>query len=123
MLLLFVGAWRTATGTLEIGDVVAIWGFWMRGSTALTQVMTSLPDVLAGTAASERTAELLQERPAVADRPQAPALAVTRGGVAFEGVWFAYPGRESRVCDIGTHSALLGSSPTYRSYCREQAVA
>ncbi|ADP81467.1 ABC transporter ATP-binding protein [Pseudofrankia inefficax] len=122
-LLLFVGAWRSATGTLEIGDVVAIWGFWMRGSTALTAVITTLPEVLAGMAASERTAELLDERPAVADRPHAPALAVTRGGVAFEGVSFAYPGRESRLVldrfdltlEPGQTTALVGPSGAGKS--------
>jgi ABC-type multidrug transport system fused ATPase/permease subunit len=28
-----------------------------------------------------------------------------------------------RVSDVGTHTSLLRSSSTYRSYCREQAVA
>ncbi|MDT3439173.1 ABC transporter ATP-binding protein [Pseudofrankia sp. BMG5.37] len=122
-LLLFIGAWRTATGTLEIGDVVAIWGFWLRGSNALTQVMTTLPEVIAGLTASERTAELLHERPAVADRPHAPALAITRGGVAFEQVSFAYPGRESRLVldqfdltiEPGQATALVGPSGAGKS--------
>ncbi|OHV32813.1 MULTISPECIES: ABC transporter ATP-binding protein [Pseudofrankia] len=122
-LLLFIGAWRTATGTLEIGDVVAVWGFWLRGSNALTQVMTTLPEVIAGLTASERTAELLHERPAVADRPHAPALAVTRGGVAFEQVSFAYPGRESRLVlnqfdltiEPGQTTALVGPSGAGKS--------
>ncbi|HSA51127.1 MAG TPA: ATP-binding cassette domain-containing protein, partial [Yinghuangia sp.] len=28
-----------------------------------------------------------------------------------------------RIADMGTHTALLKSSATYRSYCREQSVA
>ncbi|MBL7501489.1 ABC transporter ATP-binding protein [Frankia sp. CNm7] len=122
-LLLFIGSWRTASGTLSIGDVVAIWGFWLRGSSALTQVITTLPEVITGLAASERAAELLEERPAVADGPHAPALAVTDGRVAFEHVSFAYPGRASRpVLDgfdltirPGQTTALVGPSGAGKS--------
>ncbi|MCK9929596.1 ABC transporter ATP-binding protein/permease [Frankia sp. Mgl5] len=121
--LLFVGAWRTASGTLTIGDIVAIWGFWIRGSGALTQVINSLPEVLAGLTASERAAELLREQPAVRDRPHAPALAVARGAVTFEQVSFAYPGRRARpVLDgfdltiaPGRSVALVGPSGAGKS--------
>ncbi|MEX5712595.1 ABC transporter ATP-binding protein [Parafrankia sp. FMc6] len=122
-LLLFVGAWRTASGTLAIGDVVGVWGFWLRGSSALTVVMTGLPELLAGLTASERGAELLAERPAVNDRPQAPALAVTAGAIGFEDVSFAYPGRRSHLVldgfDLtirpGESVALVGPSGAGKS--------
>lgn len=121
--LLFVGAWRTASGTLTIGDIVAIWGFWLRGSSALSQVITTLPEVLAGLTAAERAAELLDEKPAVRDHAHAPALAVTHGRVAFERVSFAYPGRRShRVLDSfdltiqpGRTVALVGPSGAGKS--------
>ncbi|UGQ11028.1 ABC transporter ATP-binding protein/permease [Yinghuangia sp. ASG 101] len=96
-ILLFVGAWRTASGSLTIGDVVAIWGFWLRGASSLTQVITTLPEVIAGLTAGERAAELLDEQPAVRDRPKAHDLQVTSGRIAFEHVSFAYPGRLSRL--------------------------
>ncbi|MCK9930220.1 ABC transporter ATP-binding protein/permease [Frankia sp. Mgl5] len=122
-LLLFVGAWRAASGTLSLGDVVAVWGFWLRGSSSLTVVMTSLPEVLAGLAAGERAARLFEERPAVSDLPKAPALAVTRGGITFEQVSFAYPGRRSHLVldgfDLtiapGRSVALVGSSGAGKS--------
>lgn len=34
--LLFAGAWRAASGTLGLGDIVAVWGFWLQGSGALS---------------------------------------------------------------------------------------
>jgi ABC-type multidrug transport system fused ATPase/permease subunit len=122
-LLQFVGAWRTVSGTLQIGDVVAVWGFWLRGSSALTSVITTLPEVISGLAAAERAAELLEERPAVHDRPDAPALAVTRGAVTFDRVSFAYPGQRSRLVldgfDLtirpGRSVALVGPSGAGKS--------
>ncbi|WP_436789998.1 ABC transporter ATP-binding protein [Yinghuangia sp. YIM S10712] len=121
--LLFVGAWRTASGSLTIGDVVAIWGFWLRGASSLTQVITTLPEVIVGLTAGERAAELLDEQPTVQDQPKAPDLTVTRGQVAFENVSFAYPGRLSRLVldDFslmirpGQTVALVGSSGAGKS--------
>jgi ABC-type multidrug transport system fused ATPase/permease subunit len=122
-LLLFVGAWRTASGTLTIGDVVAIWGFWMRGSSAMTMLMTNVAEVLAGLTAGERAGELLEEVPLVRDRPHAPALRVDAGAVRFDDVSFAYPGRPGlTVLDRfhlslapGERVALVGASGAGKS--------
>jgi ATP-binding cassette, subfamily B, bacterial len=121
--LLFVGAWRSASGTLPIGDVVGIWGFWLRGSSALTAIITNVPEILAGLTASERAAELLEERPAVRDLPDAPDLIVSRGAVIFDQVSFAYPGNRSRLIldsfaltmNPGQSVALVGPSGAGKS--------
>ncbi|WP_196814615.1 ABC transporter ATP-binding protein [Nocardia sp. BMG111209] len=121
--LLFAGAWRAASGTLALGDVVAVWGFWLQGSGALSTVINTLPEILAGLTAGERAAELLDERPGVHDLPHAPALHVTRGRIVFEQVRFAYPARPSRrvldgfelTVEPGQSVALVGPSGAGKS--------
>ena len=41
--MLFLAAWRAAHGTLQIGDVVAVWAIWQRASGALSLVVTNVP--------------------------------------------------------------------------------
>jgi ATP-binding cassette subfamily B protein len=120
--LLFVGAWRIAHDTLAIGDLVGIWGFWLRGSAALTQLINFVPEVLAGIAAGDRAAELLLHTSAVADRRGASALVAPAGALAFDDVTFAYPGRRQPVLDgfdlhvdAGTSVALVGPSGVGKS--------
>ena len=72
--LLFVGAWRAADGALLIGDLVAIWAFWQRGSGALGAMTVNLPELLAGLAAADRVADVLRETPTVAERAHAERL-------------------------------------------------
>lgn len=106
--LLFVGAVQVSHGALLIGDVVALWAFWQRGSGALTAIVTTVPEVLAGLTAGERAAEILDERPTVPDVPGAPELVVTRGAIRFEDVTFAYPGRAGGLVLDGFDLAVEG---------------
>jgi ATP-binding cassette subfamily B protein len=120
--LLFVGAWRAAEGTLGVGDIVGIWGFWLRGSAALTSIITNVPELLAGVAAADRAAELLLERPGVVDPPRAPVLEVPEGAVDFEHVTFSYEAAQRPVLDDfslriepATTVALVGPSGVGKS--------
>jgi ABC-type multidrug transport system fused ATPase/permease subunit len=91
--LLFVGGWRAAGGSLLIGDVVAIWAFWQRASGSLNSIVANVPEVFAGMAAGERAVEILWEAPTVDDPPDAAPLRVGDASVRFEDVAFAYPSR------------------------------
>src|SRR5262249_27960506 len=65
-------------------------------------------------AASDRICALMDRRPEVADKPGAVRLPRHRKAVEFDGVVFAYPGREPVVCGLsltvrqGETIALVG---------------
>lgn len=121
--LLFVGAWRAAAGSLLVGDVVAIWAFWQRSSGALNGIVYNMPEVFAGFAAGERAAEILREAPSVDDASGAPVLRLDDAAVSFDRVSFAYPTRpDQQVLDGfdlriggGEHVALVGPSGAGKS--------
>jgi len=91
---LSAGAMMVLHHTTTVGTVVAFYAFLgflylplQRFSELSAIVATSL-------AAIERLFAFLDEQPEVADRPDAPRLAVSKGAVTFEHVNFAYRSTE-----------------------------
>jgi ATP-binding cassette subfamily B protein len=86
---------------------------------SLTKLTTTVYSASAG---AERVIELLDEQPAVTDRPDARDLGPARGDVTLDGVWYRYPetGRDA-VADVsfavgpGETLALVGGSGAGKS--------
>jgi ATP-binding cassette, subfamily B, bacterial len=88
-----LGTWSVQQGRLSIGGLIAFLALLsqlLRPISDLSQLATSL---FSATAGGERVIELLDERPAVADRPGARALGGrAAGAVELDGVTYSYPG-------------------------------
>jgi ATP-binding cassette subfamily B protein len=92
--LFWYGSYLAQTGAVTVGLIVAfanyIGNFW-EPINRLGQLYSQL---LLAMASAERMFELLDERPAVAERSGAKPLPLIRGDIRFEGVGFEYePGR------------------------------
>jgi ATP-binding cassette, subfamily B, bacterial len=106
---------------MTVGDLVLINAYVIQiclPLNALGFVFRQAKDALVN---AENLYELLRQRPEVAEPPGAPALAVTRGEVRFEGVSFGYePGRQI-LWDVGlaiapgARAAIVGGSGSGKS--------
>jgi len=79
---------------LTAGDFIAylaIFSQLMRPAKAISDSFTSIHS---GLAAGERVLELIDEKPAIFDAPNAIAITEFNHGITFKNVEFAYPGRE-----------------------------
>jgi ABC-type multidrug transport system fused ATPase/permease subunit len=93
LLVLVWGTWALSDGRLTLGGLLAFLAylaFLYRPVRDLGHLSTN---VFAAAAAAERVLELLDEQPAVVERPGARRLARARGLVALDEVTFRYPGR------------------------------
>ncbi len=94
VLLLVIGGILVIHGRIELGMLVSFLGL-SRGITGpLAHVFTSYSMLLNAIAGAGRVFSILDEEPAVADPPGAPAMPPLHGDVVFDHVDFAYvPGR------------------------------
>jgi subfamily B ATP-binding cassette protein MsbA len=114
--------WRISSGLTSVGDFMGFLGALLMVTQPIQAVGTFSSTVNEGLAAAERVYEILDERPAVIDRPGARPLEVAGGTIAFEGVSFWYPGAtEPAVRDLsltipgGKTVALVGRSGAGKS--------
>ena len=82
--------WRIASGLSTEGDFVAYVSCLLIAAQSLRSFGNIANATSEGLAAAERIYELLDEKPAVVDRPGARRLAVKAGSIAFDDVSFAY---------------------------------
>jgi subfamily B ATP-binding cassette protein MsbA len=82
--------WRISSGGTTVGDFIA----FMTSLMLLSQSIRSLGAVstatMEGLSAADRVYELLDEKPKVVDKPNAPPLLVKGGAITFDNVSFAY---------------------------------
>ncbi len=113
---LALAGYRIASGISTVGDFM---GF-LTALALAAQPMRAFGNLNAklqeGLAAVARVYELLDEKPAIVDRPGAPAISVSTGEIDFANVTFAYEGNVPAVRDFtlriegGSTVALVGRS-------------
>jgi subfamily B ATP-binding cassette protein MsbA len=82
--------WRISSGINTEGDFVAYVACLLIASQSLRSFGNISNSTSEGLAAAERVYEVLDEAPAIVDKPGAPALAVRAGAIQFDNVSFAY---------------------------------
>jgi subfamily B ATP-binding cassette protein MsbA len=115
--------WRIASGLNTVGGFVAYVACLLMAAQSLRSFGNIANATSEGLAAAERIYELMDERPAVADRPGARPLAVEAGSIVFDDVSFAYEGAArppavrnfSLTVPGGTTVALVGRSGAGKS--------
>ncbi|MFF3072185.1 ABC transporter ATP-binding protein [Kitasatospora sp. NPDC057936] len=122
LIVLGVGAWELARGRLTLGELLVFVALLSRLYGPVRGISRLSNGFYSASAAAERILELLDERPQVSDPlvPLRPAR--VRGAVAFDGVWFRYPG-STRVAlfdvsfraEPGETVALVGPSGAGKS--------
>jgi subfamily B ATP-binding cassette protein MsbA len=115
--------WRIASSTNTVGDFMAYVGCLLMAAQSLRSFGSIANATSEGLAAVERVYELMDETPAIRDKPGAPALVVTNGRISFDDVGFGYGGDERGAAvsglsfDVagGTTVALVGRSGAGKS--------
>ena len=85
-----LATWRIASGIATIGDFMAFITALVLAAQPTRGLGNLSVRVQEGLAAAERFYALLDEKPAIVDRPGARPLAVSLGAIAFAGVSFSY---------------------------------
>jgi ABC-type multidrug transport system fused ATPase/permease subunit len=122
LLVIGLGTYKLSNGQLSLGELLAFMTYLTRlydPIRALTKLTTTVYSASAG---AERVIELLDEQPAVTDRPDARDLGRAQGAVRVESVSYRYPDTErDAVADVsfsvgpGETLALVGGSGAGKS--------
>jgi len=121
--ILLYGGYQAIEGEVTIGVLVAFIAALQNFFDPIQQLSQLYTTYQAGAAALDKIFELLDEEPDLADAPGARELPRIRGEVRFDGVTFAYPGREEApalrdvglVVPPGQTVALVGSTGAGKS--------
>src|SRR5690606_30818643 len=87
-----IGSYKAFHGTMTIGTLVSFNALTFSLSSAVTSLTRIMPALLQASGGIERIAELLAERPHVADPPGAVEAPPLQGAICLEDVGFSYTG-------------------------------
>ena len=90
VLLLVVGGLMVMEGMAEIGTLITFLGFSFALLNAFTNIFSVYAQILNAIVGASRVFAILDEKPTVADRPDAPAMPAVSGDVIFDHVDFSY---------------------------------
>ena len=82
--------WRIASSTNTVGDFVAYVACLLTAAQSLRSFGNIANATSEGLAAAERIYELLDEKPAIIEKPEARPLAIEAGGIVFDDMSFSY---------------------------------
>ena len=108
------GGWMALNGELEPGDVAALTLMLMNVYQPLNILGWAYREIKQASVDLERLFQTLRLKPEVADKPDAPALALKGGSVRFEGVSFAHDGRARRRAPRDEEGDLRRDRPRAR---------
>jgi ATP-binding cassette subfamily B protein len=117
-----VGTWELSQGRLTLGSLLVFIAYLTRLYSPIRGLSRLTNTIFAASAGAERIIEVLDERPAVVDRPNARRLTRALGFVELEDVSFVYPGTSRRALSSvslrvgpGEVLALVGESGAGKS--------
>ena len=132
-LLLWYGGHRVAAGTMTPGRLAEFLAYMTMLQGPIRQIAMIVLAAARATTCGGRLFEILDEKPAIADKPGAPALAPTKGLLRFEHVDFSYDagkpilhdisfevGQGQTVGIVGRPAAASRPSPTW---CRASTTS
>jgi subfamily B ATP-binding cassette protein MsbA len=120
LVIVFIG-WRLANGTTTLGDFAAYAGALIMAAQPVRTLGNLNAIVQEALAALSRYFAVMDEKPAVQERPEARPLAVSAGEVAFRDVVFAYGEGKPALAGAtltaagGKTTALVGRSGSGKS--------
>ena len=82
--------WRISGGQSTVGDFMGFVSALLMAAQPIRALGSLTAKIQEGLAAAERLYEIIDEEPAIADRPGAMPLALTEGRIVFENVAFSY---------------------------------
>ncbi|MFI6743024.1 ABC transporter ATP-binding protein [Nonomuraea sp. NPDC050451] len=122
LLVIGVGGFRVASGTMRVGDLVAFALFLYLLMAPVAQTLRAYVELQSGLGAVQRVEEILAlPTEASTDRPAVSRAAPVAPAIQFDGVTFAYPGGAPALRDVsftvayGTQTALVGPSGAGKS--------
>jgi ATP-binding cassette, subfamily B, bacterial MsbA len=115
--------WRIVNGMSTVGDFMGFVTAMLLAAQPIRSLGTVTTTTLEGLAAAERIYEIIDEKPAIVDRPSARPLTVKSGALVFDKVAFSYATAAGRLAvenfslaiPGGKTAALVGASGAGKS--------
>ncbi|HEX8844622.1 MAG TPA: ATP-binding cassette domain-containing protein [Pyrinomonadaceae bacterium] len=116
VLLIGGGSYLAYQGSLSVGSLVSFNALFITVSTAVMGLTAVTPSLLQATGGMQRVQELLDEQPAILEKPDARPLSPLLSSIRFENVTFGYTPEHNNLSDVsmelpaGTRIAFVGHS-------------